>query len=176
MFSFVSKNDVAVALDEKSIFWKMFDNVRQWSEGERFDERLVWLECFGIHPKCYSLENVKKLGEKWGSVLFIDQFKDGCKCLTYARLLVRTQAQNRVDAHVRFLFENGSCEVWVKESSGYSGNSYGNHSFNDEGCEKFEKMNGCNYSKILQVIESLEVREDLRNDEVMGKPSNQDVD
>lgn len=30
-------------------------------------------------------------------------------------LLVRTKAQNKVDARVRLLFENGSCDVWVRE-------------------------------------------------------------
>ena len=43
-------------------------------------------------------------------------------CLTFARLLVRTKAQNKIDARIKLLFEHGSCDVWVKESIWQKGN------------------------------------------------------
>ena len=61
------------------------------------------------------MENVRKIGEKWGPVLCIDN-KVGSLCsLTYAHLLVRSKAQNKIDARIRLLFDHGSCDVWVKE-------------------------------------------------------------
>ena len=39
--------------------------------------------------------------------------------LTYARILVRTKAQNEIDVRIRILFKHGSSDVWVKESCFY---------------------------------------------------------
>ena len=62
--------DSAVAVD--SALWNVFDDIRVWSEGEYFDDHIVCLECFGIHPKCWSVENVRRIGKKWGPVLSIE--------------------------------------------------------------------------------------------------------
>ena len=43
---------VDAAVSEDCVLWSMFDDIRKWSEGEIYDDRLVWLECFWIHPKC----------------------------------------------------------------------------------------------------------------------------
>ncbi|CAO2837848.1 unnamed protein product [Amaranthus hypochondriacus] len=98
LFCFENDLEKENALNEDSIFWLLFDEIRRWSEGEYFGDRVVWLECFGLHPKCWSLDNIKKLGQKWGPVLRIDHNKDGFDSLTYARFLVRIKAQNKVDA------------------------------------------------------------------------------
>ena len=113
---FVSKHDAVNAIAAGSVFWNMFDDIRSWAEGEFFDDRVVCLECFGIHPLCWSEDNVRRIGEKWGPVLSIDNYVDGLHSLTYARILVRTKAQNKIDARIRLIFEHGSCDVWVKES------------------------------------------------------------
>lgn len=80
-----------------------------------FDDRLVWIDCFGIHPLCWSKENVKKIGEKWGPVLSIDNRIGNLDSLTFARILVRTKAQNRIDTRVKLFFEHSTCDIWVKE-------------------------------------------------------------
>ena len=49
--------------NEDSDLWNVFDDNRRWSEGELYDDRLVWLDYYGIHPKCWSMENVRKIGE-----------------------------------------------------------------------------------------------------------------
>ena len=86
-----------------------------WSEGDVFDDRLAWIECYGIHPKCWSTDNVRKIGEKWGPVLCIENRVHNLHNLTFARMLIRTKAQNKLYARIRILFENKSCDVWVKE-------------------------------------------------------------
>ena len=45
-------------------FGVSFNDLRRWSEGEYFSERWVLIECFGIAPRCWSLENIKKIGEQ----------------------------------------------------------------------------------------------------------------
>ena len=74
---FDSKHEAEIVAAIGSEYWNVFDDIRIWSEGEYFDNRIVWLECFGIHPKCWSEENVRKIGEKWGPVLSIDNSVDG---------------------------------------------------------------------------------------------------
>lgn len=88
---FESEMDADNAIKEESGLWSVFDDVRRWSEGELFADRLVWIECFGIHPKCWSIETIRKIGEKWGPMIFIDEADNGIKNITHARLLVRTK-------------------------------------------------------------------------------------
>lgn len=82
-----------------------------------YNDRLVWLECFEIHPKCWSLDNIKMIGEKWGSVLHVDHDVNGISCLTFARILVQTKAMTRIDKTIKMEWGTGSCIVWVKETS-----------------------------------------------------------
>ena len=114
-------NEVEYAMREESDQWNIFDDIRIWSEGEMFDDRLVWLECYGIHPKCWSKKNIMCIGEKWGPVLHIDNSVENICSLTYARILVRTKAQYKIEARIRMIFEQGSCDVWTKESSTQGG-------------------------------------------------------
>lgn len=70
---FFDNDDVVQkALEDGSALWDLFDDLRGWIEGEFFDDRLMWIECFGIHPKRWTMDNIKSIGEKWGPVrLFI---------------------------------------------------------------------------------------------------------
>lgn len=112
---FDSESAMHKSLEDDSVLWSFFDGIREWTEGEFYADRLVWIECFGIHPKCWTLENIKLIGEQWGPVIHIDSETDEFHSLTHARLLVRTKAQNKIDAHIHLLFAHGSCDVWVKE-------------------------------------------------------------
>ena len=60
---------------------------------------------------------MRKIGEKWGPVLSIDNKIDEVCSLTYAKMIVRTKAQNKIDGRIRLQFEHGSCDVWIKECS-----------------------------------------------------------
>ncbi|CAO2815927.1 unnamed protein product [Amaranthus hypochondriacus] len=120
---FESIVDVNNALDNMSPLWKYFKCVRRWSEEIEYKDRLACLECYGIHPTCWELENIKKIGELWGTVLHVDNDISGVNNLTYARLLVRTEAHFRVDTQIKLAWENGKCDIWVKESESGCGNS-----------------------------------------------------
>ena len=110
--------DANNAVDMDSPLWNIFDDIRMWSEGEFFDDRLVWIDCIGMHPLCCSKENLKIIGELWGPVLHIDNKVQGIESITGARILIRTKAQNKIDNRIRLLYEHGSCDVWVKEHYG----------------------------------------------------------
>ena len=101
-----------------SPLWNIFDNIRLWCEGDFFDDRVVWIECFGVHPLCCSKTNLKSIGELWGPVIHIENKVQGIENITGARLLIRTKAQNKIDSRVRLVYDHGSCDVWVKEVYG----------------------------------------------------------
>lgn len=90
--------------------------MRRWSEEEDDSDRVTWIECFGIPPKCWSFENVTLIGEIWGKVLHIDHDKEGVNSLTYARLMVRTRMKKTIDARIKMEWERGRSEVWVREA------------------------------------------------------------
>ena len=72
MIVFDCLDDAKNAVAKEIALWTAFDDIRPWSEGELFDDRLVWLECYGLHPKGWSEENIKKIGECWGPVIDIE--------------------------------------------------------------------------------------------------------
>ena len=106
----------AVIMD--SLLWNIFDDIRMWSEGEFLDDRLVWIDCIGLHPLCYSTENLRKIGELWGPIIHIDSRIQGVERITGARILIRTKAQNRIDNRIKIMYAHGSCDVWIKEHCG----------------------------------------------------------
>ena len=118
---FDNENDVMNAVDMESPLWNVFDDVRLWSEGELFDDRLVWIECVGLHPLCWSKDNLKLIGEKWRQVMHIENKVQGVDSITSARILLRTKAQNRIENRIKLFSEHSSCDVWVKELYGNCG-------------------------------------------------------
>ncbi|CAO2836284.1 unnamed protein product [Amaranthus hypochondriacus] len=48
-------------LEDSSPLRKFVVDVRKWSEDEQYRERLVWIECVGVHPNCSSFENFEKM-------------------------------------------------------------------------------------------------------------------
>ena len=122
---FATTSDAKNAVTVDSPLWNVFDDVRLWSEGESFDDRLVWIDCVGIHPLCWNKENLRIIGEKWGPVIQINSKVKGLENITSARILFRTKAQNRIDNRVKLFYENGSCDVWVKEFYGNCGEAVG---------------------------------------------------
>ena len=118
---FENENDAMNAVNTDCPLWNVFDDIRLWSEGEYFDDRLIWIECVGLHPLCWSKDNLKLIGEKWGQVMHIENKVQGVDSVTSARICLRTKAQNRIDNRIKLFSEHCSCDVWVKELYGYRG-------------------------------------------------------
>lgn len=55
---FESELELQNAIDVNSPLWKYFKNIRRYSENDCYNERLTWIEFHGLHPKCWSLENI----------------------------------------------------------------------------------------------------------------------
>ena len=77
---FDCKTEASNVVSVKSAVWDVFDDIRLWSKGDLFDDRLVWIECHGIHPKCWSTDNVRKIREKWGPILCIENRVESYLC------------------------------------------------------------------------------------------------
>ncbi|CAO2813871.1 unnamed protein product [Amaranthus hypochondriacus] len=111
--------DVKEALDEKSPLRNMFSAVRKWTDDEFSKERLVWIECFGLHPKCWGHDNFSLIGNRWGTTVRIELDFYGLNSLTSVRLLVRAKSHKRIDECVQVQWESGTGVVWVRELDGY---------------------------------------------------------
>ncbi|CAO2824891.1 unnamed protein product [Amaranthus hypochondriacus] len=116
---FENVKELEDAMEKGSPLWTYFADVRRWSDEQNYNDRLVWIECHGLHPKCWSYENYKAIGEKWGKVIHIDHEKEGMVCLTFARVLVQTKIQLRIDECIQVEWEAGVCDVWAKEVECY---------------------------------------------------------
>ena len=51
---------------------KYFAEVRMWSNEEWSQTRRVWLECCGVPPQIWSNNNLKRIGEEWGTFVHLD--------------------------------------------------------------------------------------------------------
>lgn len=121
---FDDENEVKKAIDESSPLRSLFSHVRVWTDDECYDDRLVWVECCGIHPKFWSLENFEKIGEQWGKTLKVDQVFHEANYLTAARILIHTQKQEKIEGKLRLEWDKGSSIVWVREVGVGDGSSF----------------------------------------------------
>ncbi|CAO2813892.1 unnamed protein product [Amaranthus hypochondriacus] len=107
------------AVSESSPLRRNFMEVHRWSDDECVKERVTWIECIGMHPKCWSFKIFETIGEKWGKVIRMEDDYAGLHSLTCARLLIRTTVQSTIEENLTINWESGSFEVWVKEIHGY---------------------------------------------------------
>ena len=70
-------------------------------DGFRFDDRLVWVECFGIPPHLWCRETFKNIESIWGPVVDFDRHIEEMRCLTYARIFVRTKLRKQINCTIR---------------------------------------------------------------------------
>ncbi|CAO2814079.1 unnamed protein product [Amaranthus hypochondriacus] len=114
---FDDEPSLRLALEEDSPLRRVFTDIRRWSDNELFSERLVWLQCIGVHPKCWGPENFKKIGELWGDTVEVEHEVNGVNSLTSAKILVRTSYMERIDKYVTLSWESGSCTARIFESN-----------------------------------------------------------
>ncbi|CAO2813870.1 unnamed protein product [Amaranthus hypochondriacus] len=55
------------------------------------------------------------IGQKWGTVLEIENVYNGLNSITAARILVKTESLNRIHGSVEVEWKHGSYAVWVEE-------------------------------------------------------------
>ena len=59
----------------------LFYKVRPWSIKEWSQSRKVWIECFGLQPYAWSVNNLKAIGEAWGAVIGFNMATVTGKCM-----------------------------------------------------------------------------------------------
>ncbi|CAO2821002.1 unnamed protein product [Amaranthus hypochondriacus] len=117
---------------------------------------MTWVECHGLPPMCWSPENYRAIGEKWGKVICIEHEREGMTCLTYARILVATTIQQRIEACIRMEWESGKGDVWVREVGCFDGNNVQRMSTEDEEDVDINKEGECNSLEQLNEGHALE--------------------
>ena len=110
LITFHNKQGMLQALEgEDNILGGIFDEVRPWTSEEVCQTRRVWIECFGIPLHAWSLENLKKIGEQWGTVVGFDNETEQQLTFSSAKILLDTCC---------FQFIKGFINVHVKEMYG----------------------------------------------------------
>lgn len=111
------ENELAVqhAVDVKSPLKMVFNDIRRWSDDEYDGERYVWLECTGLHPKCWGQENFRAIGNYWGTTVKFVHVINGSHSLMAAKILVRTKCLKKIEGKVCLKWKSGSCVIWVQE-------------------------------------------------------------
>ncbi|CAO2834642.1 unnamed protein product [Amaranthus hypochondriacus] len=112
---FDNEQDLETAMEKTSPLRTLFRDVRRWSENEAYFDRLVWIECVGLHPICWGKDNFSKIGEIWGETIRVNDVYNGVCSLTSAKILVRTKHHEKIEESVKVVWETGSCFVWVRE-------------------------------------------------------------
>ncbi|CAO2834827.1 unnamed protein product [Amaranthus hypochondriacus] len=68
-----------------------------------------------MHPKCWCVENFRKIGDLWGKTIQVEHVFVGVNSITSAKILVRTAIKKRIDTNVKVEWESGECVMWVSE-------------------------------------------------------------
>lgn len=80
-----------------------------------------------------------KLDEKWGRVLKVEHEVNGVNSLTFARIIIKTKTQERIEERVRIDWDSGSGTVLVRESC-WCRCMKGNRSHRDDNMEDGEEV------------------------------------
>ena len=74
LINFASKEDMYETMKEGvSVLREYFDELRIWANEEVCQTRRVWLEYFGMPLHAWSIENLRKIAELWGTVIYFDE-------------------------------------------------------------------------------------------------------
>ncbi|CAO2834768.1 unnamed protein product [Amaranthus hypochondriacus] len=112
---FERETDLEFALDTNSPLRRLFHDVRKWTNKEDIDERLTWIVCCGLHPLCWSLENLEKIGGLWGKIIHVDHNFYGVNSLTIARMLVQTKQKVKIEESICVEWGSNSSVINVRE-------------------------------------------------------------
>ena len=76
----------------KELLLEHFVEIR-WSEKEICETRRVWIECLGIPHHKWTIDNIRKIGEEWGSVVCLDSKTKMGESLCSTKILIDTCVQ-----------------------------------------------------------------------------------
>ena len=66
----------------------LFNEFRPWSVSKWPQSRKVWIECFGLQPFAYSINNLRAIGEYWGTIIGFDEVSVSAKRVGSAKILI----------------------------------------------------------------------------------------
>lgn len=69
-------------------------------------ERFVWLCCMGMPLNAWNLESFRKIGEKWGAFMKVDDSTLNCLSFTNARVLIAPENMSTIDTSIQIEIDN----------------------------------------------------------------------
>ncbi|KAH7839424.1 hypothetical protein Vadar_003991 [Vaccinium darrowii] len=93
----------------------IMDFEKEKINGTLIRKRFVWLSCMGIPRNIWNLESFRKIGEKWGVFMEVDDSTLHCLSFTKGRVLIATETMSTIDSSIQIEIDNIRYRVQVKE-------------------------------------------------------------
>ncbi|KAK7256876.1 hypothetical protein RIF29_30425 [Crotalaria pallida] len=116
--------DISLTIKHDSKWFAgFFDDVEPWSRNVRINERLCWVQCFGIPVLVWSQKLFREIAAKVGTVMLIDEDTKNFSRLDKGRVLISTSSMTHIDSVMNIIVEGELFEVRIiEEVPGYCTN------------------------------------------------------
>ncbi|MED6216983.1 hypothetical protein PIB30_013197 [Stylosanthes scabra] len=105
--------EAMVEAEQSTPLRNQFMDVRRWSPGETNGLRRFWLEFIGLPANSWTIQNMERIGNVWGTVLKIDDGNE--EHFNAFRILVDAKFSPIIQAVLTVVIEGGEYLVTVKE-------------------------------------------------------------
>lgn len=99
----------------EELLFNYFVYFKLWFMDERADMRKVWLECYGILLQVWSIENIRKIGERWGDVVCFDYETEKKLVMEVVRILIDTRCMLYIEDYLYVIVGDMGFDIFIKE-------------------------------------------------------------
>ncbi|KAH7841040.1 hypothetical protein Vadar_024826 [Vaccinium darrowii] len=103
------------AIIKDSCLHRWFCETKPWQGEVAMAERFVWLSCMGMPRNIWNLESFRKIGEKWGVFMEVDDSTLHCLSFTKGHVPIATETMSTIDSSIQIEIDNIRYRVQVKE-------------------------------------------------------------
>ncbi|KAI8567311.1 hypothetical protein RHMOL_Rhmol02G0111300 [Rhododendron molle] len=94
---------------------RWFSEIKPWKGEVAMAERFVWLNCIGMLLHVWNLDSFRKIGEKWGAFMKVDESTLHCLSFTNGRVLVATEIMSTIEDSIQLDIDGILYKVKVRE-------------------------------------------------------------
>ncbi|CAL5381885.1 unnamed protein product [Camellia sinensis] len=119
--TFNSEDDMKTKVQEMSEWiYDWCEMFTSWEKGMRMDnERLVWLNCYGVPHSLWNSKTYQKLGELWGELVVLDENITNMVSLNCGRIQICTSQLEKIDHMVLPECRGNSYPIRVVEDNNH---------------------------------------------------------
>ncbi|KAI8573377.1 hypothetical protein RHMOL_Rhmol01G0272500 [Rhododendron molle] len=107
--------EVRDAMIKGNCLQRWFSEIKPWKGDVAMAERFVWLNFIGMPLNVWNLDSFRKIGEKWGAFMKVDDSTLHCLSFTNGRVLVATEIMSTIDDSIQLHIDGILYKVMVRE-------------------------------------------------------------